>query len=329
MKNFARAALVAAGAALCTPAAAADLDPAALLQGMPLIVLGDAVETSVNHIESLAYVGGNYTSNLLATNTDNMPAYELNGLAGGMFVGGDLNVQNGVNGGNGTIYVGGTATIGGGTPSVPVVDGVGTDPNTGIPVAEMTALFTNLATDLASLSTTAGAYIDTSNSNQPTFVSGAGDAEGIAILNVDETTALSVFGNQNANLAFNLTSNVSLIVNVMVTDLTLRAKLNASSDHVLFNFYNALTLNVGAGPWNSSMLAPNAAVTSANSGQFGSLVAGSLTIGGEIRPFNNTDGYIGSLPSSVLAADVPLPAGVWLIGAGLLALGATARRRGA
>lgn len=327
MFTFHRSAVLACGLLACTPASAADLDASYLLSHIPLIVLGDMSDSTTNHIESLTYVGGNYTSGLLATNTDDLPDATLNGYAGGMFVGGDLTVQNGINGGHGAIVVGGTASYSGSAPAdAPVIAGVGTGA-TGIPVVEMADLFTSLAADLGALETTSGASLDMSNSNSPTLISGAG-VDGVAILNLDESAALSLFGNQNADIKFDIAANVSLIVNVMIEELTVLAKINTTATDVLFNFYTATTLSLGAGPFNTSLLAPNAAVVSPNSGSFGSLVAGSLTMNGEIRPFADAYGYIGDLPPSVLvAADVPVPAAVWAMIGGLGALAAASRRR--
>lgn len=315
----------ATAALLAGSAQAATLDADYIMNAATTIVLGDLTPTGTTHLEGPGYVGGNLTSGTFDANTDDMPELDLGTVSGGLIVGGNL-TTNLNSAQNGTVQVGGTYTGNPGTETVVT----GAD----VPVAEMAALFTSLSTNLATLDTTVGASLG-GDSNNPLFTAGAGGDDGIAILNLDASTALSLFSNQNANPQFDLTGGATgLIINVAGDLSSVAFKINNDSPDVLFNFYETVAddasdvFDFGGGPFNASVLAPFANVKSASGGMNGTMVAGTLDLGGEIRPYNNVNGYAGGLPGFAPAppSEVPVPAALPLLAAGLGALGLMRRR---
>ncbi len=305
--------------ALASGAGAVTLDPQAILQNATTIVLGDMVTSGTSHLEGPGYVGGNLTSATFDANTDGMAELNLGTVSGGLIVGGNLTANlNSAN--TGTVQVGGSYSGHAGTETV--VSGAD------VPVQQMTSLFQGLSSNLAGLTSTDGIGLS-SDMNNPTFFAGSGGLDGIAIFHLALADAVALFGNQNANFNFNMGTASALIINVAGDLSRVRPKLNSNQPSVLFNFYETTgTLDFGGGPFNASVLAPFAHVISPSGGMNGTLVAGSLNLGGEIRPYGNVSGYSGGLPDSaeVSLPAVPLPAGVWMMVAAFGAFAALRRR---
>ncbi len=298
---------------LASGASAATLDAESLIAGSTAIVLGDLSTSATSHVEGTVYVGGDLSSSTFDANRDGLADLDLGTVSGSLIVGGDLTAN--LNGAQvGTVAVGGTYTGNPGTETVVT----GAD----VPVSEVTSLFENLSTDLSSFEDTAGASIS-GDSNNVVFNTGNGGADTLAFLNLDAAYAVSLFSNQNANISFNFGDINGFIINVAGDIGDIDLKLNDSLDNVLFNFYESTELDFGGGPFNASILAPFADVTSAAGGTNGTVIAGNLTLGGEIRPFNDTNGYVGGLP---VIAPVPLPAAAWLMFAAIGSLVGLRRR---
>lgn len=301
---------------------AANLDAQGLMNSLNLVVLGDADASAINHIEGTAYIGGDLNSGTIYANNRGMDEVTVGDVTGGLIVGGDINATvNG--GGQGAIVVGGTINGGNGS-------GLPTTTGAVVPVAEMATLFTELSSNLATLDTTAGATFDTAMNFQ-SLTSGAGDEDGIAVLNLSQTDALDLMSN-GGQLRFNLDTDVtSYIVNVAGTDFTganaINIQTNNAQPNVLFNFYEAQSLTTNS-TWNASILAPEAAYFN-GSGENGTYVVGSLIMGGEIRPYNGNTVFSGTLPTfaTETAAPVPVPAALPLAATGLALLGFVGRRR--
>ena len=176
------------------------------------------------------------------------------------------------------------------------------------------------------MSGTAGASISGVDGNW-TISSGAGDASGLAILNLTLAESQLLMTGLD-DLTFNLSADVTLIVNVLGTvyDAT-SLRVNNDSPLALLNFAQATSLTWGSVPYNSSVLAPYAAIATPAGGTRGSWVGASVDMNGEVRSFTGgIEVFSGDISS--VGGEVPLPAAAWLLLGGIGALAAARRRAG-
>lgn len=266
-------------------------------------------------------VGGSYSGNLNFNGNGDIViggsfASNANLNGGDMSVGGA--VAGNINNNGGTLTVGGpiagsvNSNNGGVTVNAPVAAPV----IAAVPVADVAAAMTGLAADLAALADTGG-VANITDQNNLSFVSVAG-ADGVAVFNVSAS-----FLQTGTFHGFTADPGVTTIVNVSGSSIAIGANLNNTYSNVLFNFFEAQTLNINS-TFNVSILAPLADVRLQGGGINGTVVSGNLFQGAEIRP----SAFTGNVPVGAVSA-VPLPAsGVLLLGAmGLL--GYRARRRAA
>ncbi|MEL7345331.1 MAG: collagen-binding domain-containing protein [Pseudomonadota bacterium] len=330
--------LAAAGVVFVSAAQATTVDPLPIMNGAAAIVLNNFESSGTDHIEGPLYVGGDLDfTGTFKYNDDQVPELDIGGVQGGLVVGGDVNSSLSKSGANpGATQIGGTYTGNANTGGLDLNDGV-----SGIPVAEMTSAFNELSSDLQGLSDTVGSGVDTLVNNKK-VISGAGDADGIAVLNLDETMALDMFSpmfNENINLVMD--SGVSaFIINVAGEFFTGANAINAqifqnqrsTATKVIFNFYDALAIDFDS-IFIGTLLAPNAVVNSAPGGSEGLLIAKDLIQDGEIRLLGG-GGYTGILPPTTPPVEppttpVPLPAAGWILLGGIATLGAMRKRKAA
>lgn len=154
----------------------------------------------------------------------------------------------------------------------------------------------------------------------------AGSGTGVAVFKIaDLETALK----NNSQLIFNMPSGYdAVIVNVAGANVKLPSSINFNGPtglgaKVIWNFYEAATVDLGSKAWYGSILAPQAQIKNNNYVE-GAVVAASMLQNGEIRMngFSATDLLISST-----AAAVPEPAAWALMILGFGAVGSILRRR--
>ncbi|MCW5759804.1 MAG: choice-of-anchor A family protein, partial [Phenylobacterium sp.] len=157
-----------------------------------------------------------------------------------------------------------------------------------------------------------------------------GAGTGVAVYSIADLSALL---QGRSNLKFNMPSGYdAVVVNVAGTDISLPGSINFNNGQglgasVIWNFYEATSINLGSKTWFGSILAPNAELKFGN-GIEGSVVARSVIQTGEVR----LGGFSGALQVAQYAAQdirngVPEPATWAMMIMGFGAIGAMIRRR--
>jgi choice-of-anchor A domain-containing protein len=192
------------------------------------------------------------------------------------------------------------------------------------PLTTYTTPLAQLSTTLNGLATTAGDSVS-SQSNALTFNALA------AGINVFTLTASQLSADMsNTSIYFNIAAGAtSVIINVDGTGTFQESggvNWNGSPlEDVLFNFVGFSSVSVGN--WQSSILAPGAAVSIENGYIAGSVFAASFNGGGELH----NDPFDGALPSDPPAdppsTTVPEPMSVLMLGTGLAGLALVLWRR--
>jgi choice-of-anchor A domain-containing protein len=157
-----------------------------------------------------------------------------------------------------------------------------------------------------------------------------GSGTGVAVYSITDLSALL---QGRSNLKFNMPSGYdAVVVNVAGTNITLPGSINFANAtglgaSVIWNFYEATSINLSSKTWFGSILAPEAELKFSNAIE-GSVVAKSLIQNGEIR----LAGYSGGLNISQpivqdIRAGIPEPATWAMMILGFGAIGHMVRRR--
>lgn len=296
--------------------------------------------TSSNHVDGRVLVGGNFTSNnmnILGNNTPastygtaaltvagnaNLSGANIN-LAGGVDVGGNVSGNFNMNGTPKTVDYGGSNNGAFANNTTFTDQGQSFTDALISQKNDIKASLTSLSANLAALADTGGVTVGGDSNNQSITVTGSG----LKVLNWSE----AMFeGTQNQQLLVTLPSDATLVINVAGTDIDFNRNFNtfANDERVLFNFYQATTVDIGR-QFSGSILGVFADITGGNSGNIDGSVVGNNVVqnaNGEIHN-NYFQGDLSSVGGSNPVSVAPEP-GTWamlILGFGLV--GAALRRR--
>lgn len=286
------------------PAFASPIDASTVLRDFNTVIFGNA--STQADIEGAAVIGGNFSGATMYNNPTQSPASGFSALTVyGSTYGNSMNINNG-----GSAYIGGSHgqqvnfNGGGGFSYTP-------PPST---IPDFQSSLNNLSAQLSQLSANSSLIMPTDGSTNNVQFKATPGANGVAVFNIT-AAQLSSF----ASFVMNLNGSTSMIVNVSGTSVTINGNDNSGAlgaNNIIWNFYQATTLNIGT-LIGGTVLATQAAVTNNNQID-GGLFAQSWTGNGELHSY----GFTGTLPVAT-----PEPASLALMGAGLGALGLVRRRR--
>ncbi|ATE63287.1 choice-of-anchor A family protein [Rhizorhabdus dicambivorans] len=295
---------------------------------------------SYNHVDGRVFVGGDFTAggnfgilnNGIPSTQYGTPALTVGGnaaMAGSVNAGGGISVGGNISGnfnnnGNNAVNYGGTSTAF--ANNTTFTDLGPSFTNTLISQKnDIKASLTSLSSNLAALANTGGVTVGGDSNNQTINVTGSG----LKVLNWSE----AMFeGNQNQQLLVTLPSDATLVINVAGTDIDFNRNFNtfANDERVLFNFYEATTVDIGR-QFSGSILGVFADITGGNSGNIDGTVIGNnvrQNANGEIHN-NYFQGDLSSIGSgsSVVVAPEPSTWGLLILGFGLVGGMLRTRRR--
>lgn len=306
---------------VATPGHAALINAQGLMTGFNNIVLGD-LTTDSQETEGPVFVGGDYrisNNNSTQVNKSRLSDVDVGDVSGSFVVGGSVYGSPHLQSGN--------AVIGGSVSNGSIINNGGGDIQTsafGIPVAQVSNVLKQASLDLSKLASTSNGTFYNSDRNQRRM-DVAGTSSSLAVFNISSSDLLG-----GSIQSINADPSITIIVNVSGTNVTVTANNNNNEKNtkVIFNFYEAVTLNIET-TFNYSVLAPLANVKVSGGGVKGTVVSGNLDQYSEIRPvlFNGVLPPTGTSNSVDPAPAVPLPPSILLLGGAFAGLGVLRRAR--
>jgi choice-of-anchor A domain-containing protein len=255
--------------------AATPLSAWTALKDFDLIVQGNATTTS--DIEGAAIIGGNFSgaTDYLHPNGVVLPTGYGALTVYGNTSGNGINVNN-----SGNVYVGGTK---GASISFNGGHYLSTVPNTLADFDKTYASLTSFSTALSTLAVTS--TLPTTGNDE--VIKATPNSKGIAIFDItamqlDSIPSYKINLNGASTVIFNV-SGTTVNFNANAEALTSSSSVTTPADNIIWNFYNATTVNFGT-QIAGSVLAPLANVTNNNQID-GTLVAKTFTGRGEVHEY--------------------------------------------
>ncbi len=320
-------ALLTPATALASPVTGSQVTD--LLSSFDDVILGNASFASTD-TEGALLVGGNLSD----TNTAEFDNINPQQTPSGAFAGfGQVNVYGNA---SGNYNANGQTVLVGGTNGASWSGATSVKSGYSFPVSLSTtnAIVTDLATTLAGLGSTGGSV--TSSGGNQGVINAIPNANGLAVINVSATTleGLNDFGVN--------TNGASLVVINVTGSYTGSANIDNGASwasNVIWDFTSASAINLNTS-WYGTIVAPSGTVTTNNAQIHGEVIAGCGGVTGLCASFGSeTDTPDLSVPALTLVGTltnggannsglpVPEPASMTVLGAGLVALAATRRRR--
>lgn len=294
--------------------------------GVALTVAGDVTGSAKNVKGGGAVkVGGNLDSGANLNGGGNAyvdgNAKKINAGTGSVYVDGNVEQTNAQH-----IYYGGTIKTSNGVKHAGDHSQAGLQDSLEAIAADYAAELTATSEYFADLSATH--FVSTPNAQDVVFNAGAGS--GVAVFAISDLETLL---KGRSNLKFSAPAFYdAVIVNVAGSKITLPGSINFNAasglgSKVIWNFYEATSVNFGSKNWYGSVLAPNAELKFNNFIE-GSVVARDLVQNGEVRLGNFSGGglSVARFADEVQTA-VPEPATWAMMIMGFGAIGAVIRRR--
>lgn len=295
--------------------------------------------SSYNHIDGRVFVGGNFIAgsnftiqnNNIPSTTYGTPALTVVGnaaMAGSVNAGGGISVGGNVsnafnNNGNNVVSYGGDK-LGSSANNTTYTDLGPSFTNTlNSQRTDIVASLGMLSSNLAALANTGGVTVGGDSNNQSITVTGSG----LKVLNWSE----AMFeGTANQALNITLPNDATLVINVAGTDIDMNRNFNtfANDERVLFNFYQATTVDLNR-QFSGSVLGVFADIVGGNSGNIDGSVVGKSVLqnaNGEIHN-NYFQGDLSSVASVGVTAPEPSTWGMMILGFGLIGLAMRRRSR--
>lgn len=259
-------------------------------QNYNAIIFNDLSTTS--DIEGRTFVGGNFTggnsANLAIHLSPTVLPFDRT-----FVVGGNLSSGNPLNLQRGSLYIGGSTNgrainyNGGGTTVADAGIGASLNSIRDYSLAQSAALQSLTVDSTVSLP---------SGQPGPTKFFATAGADGLAVFNVNGNSLFNSAFGQQFELLPDISTN-SVVINVSGTSINWTAgnmvgnfTSNYWQGHILWNFYEATSINLGSRQFNGGILAPLASITTAGNID-GLVVANNLTTTAEVHlPDSNSPG---------------------------------------
>jgi choice-of-anchor A domain-containing protein len=289
-----------------------------LLNEYSVVTIGDFIGTGGTHVAGSTFVGGNYTS---SKKMDLGQKLEHNTGINALTVAGEIDAEFSTYRNN--IVLNSEKNTVTATTNSNQVNINGTIIESYIDKVELTTGLDDIKADYKAQLEHSSQYFSTLETNSNLVTKNQNNKEltisnnDIAVFSLDDFNNIFNSTNQTIGLSGSSINDIdAIIINVSGKDLSIThsSNLNISDDiksKVIWNFYEAESINLNAQKFVGALLAPYATVTQTGGNIDGSVGVFSLITGAEVNFPTNTDVNIITPPGS--ATEVPEPTTLMLM----------------